>query len=377
MQKSRLAPQQIAKRAVFIAMSILALSGDLLASTSGEQSGKFSDELADALPGSGSLTAPATDPQKDSVKTKHLTILSYNIQQLGYPNWAGDHFEQQRLEMIPATLLALEKRPNVLIFQEVFTPASFEFLVDALSEQYPHHTLVAGEDCEDPRWTSVSGDCQTHTLKSNSGVLIFSQWPIEEQHAYVYHAVRISKSFDFMALKGVVYAKIRVGTEQPSHLHVFGTHLQATAKDHDIRLQQVGEMRKFIDGFGIPAQEPVILGGDFNVSSTQPSRLDDLLAGANVALNFDAKGIGSSSDATNRYRQLLAGSDATPRPDKTLDYVLYRTDHLQPLNQPSLEVINLKSSAPWTGTRLFSVNVELFDLSDHYPVSMEFEFPYQ
>jgi hypothetical protein len=121
----------------------------------------------------------------------------------------------------------------------------------------------------------------------------------------------------------------------------------------------------------------VILGGDFNVSSTQPSRLDDLLISANVALTFDAKGIGSSSDVTNHYRQLLAGSDATPRPDKTLDYVLYRTDHLQPLNQPTLEVINLKSSAPWIGTRLFSPDVELFDLSDHYPVSMDFEFPSQ
>lgn len=365
MHKSQFAFQQIGKRAIFIAISIFALSGDLLASTT--------DDLSD----SSSLNALVTDPQKDSVKTKRITILSYNIQQLGYPNWAGNHFEKQRLEMIPHTLLALENRPGVLIFQEVFTPESFDFLVNELSEKYPHHTLVAGENCEDPSWTSVSGDCQVNTVKSNSGVLILSQWPIDEQHAYVYHAVRISKSFDFMALKGVVYAKIRVGAEQPSHIHVFGTHLQATAKDHDIRMQQVSEMRNFIDGFEISAQEPVILGGDFNVSSTQQSRLDDLLAGANVALALEAKGVGSSSDATNGYRQLLSGSDAKPRPDKTLDYVLYRTDHLQPLNQPTLEVINLKSSAPWTGTKLFSPDVELFDLSDHYPVSMDFEFPYQ
>ncbi|MFT7138320.1 MAG: phospholipase C [Candidatus Azotimanducaceae bacterium] len=365
MQKSRFTSLQIIKWAIFIAMSIFALSGDLLASTAGD------------LTDSGSLTALATDPHKDSVNTKQITVLSYNIQQLGYPNWAGNHFEKQRLEMIPQTLLALEKRPDVLIFQEVFTPEAFDYLVNGLSEQYPHHTLVAGENCEDPSWASVSGDCQINTVKSNSGVLIFSQWPIEEQHAYVYHAVRISKSFDFMALKGVVYAKIRVGVEHPSHIHVFGTHLQATAKDHDVRMQQVGEMRKFIDGFGISAEQPVILGGDFNVSSTQQSRLDDLLAGANVALALEAKGVGSSSDATNSYRQLLSGFDAKPRPDKTLDYVLYRTDHLQPLNQPKLQVINLKSPAPWTGTRLFSPDVELSDLSDHYPVLMEFKFPYQ
>ena len=369
MQKSRFASLQTGKRAIFIAMYIFALSSDLVASTSGQQS--------DVPSIRDSLTALVTEPRKDSVKTKRFTILSYNIQQLGYPNWAGNHFEKQRLEMIPQTLLALEKRPGVLIFQEVFTPESFDFLVNELSEQYPHHTLVAGEDCEDRAWTSVSGDCRINTVKSNSGVVIFSQWPIEEQHAYVYHSVRISKSFDFMALKGVVYAKIRVGAEQPSHIHVFGTHLQATGKDHDIRMQQVSEMRKFIDGFGIPAEEPVILGGDFNVSSVEQARLEDLLAGANVALALEVKGVGSSSDATNTYRQLLSGPDAKPRPDKTLDYVLYRTDHLQPLNQPKLQVINLKSSAPWTGSRLLSPDVELFDLSDHYPVSMEFEFPYQ
>jgi phospholipase C len=306
-----------------------------------------------------------------------MTILSYNIQQLGYPNWAGNHFEKERLEMIPQTLLSLEKRPGVLIFQEAFTPEAFDFLVNELSEHYPFHTLVAGENCQDPAWASVSGNCQVDTVKSNSGVLIFSIWPIEEQHAYVYLAVRISKSFDFMAQKGVVYAKIRVGTEQPSHIHVFGTHLQATAKDHDIRMLQISEMRKFIDGFAIPANEPVILGGDFNVSSTRKSRLDDLLAGANVALTLEPKGVGSSSDATNGYRQLLSGSDAKPRPDKTLDYVLYRTDHLHPVNQPQLEVINLKSRAPWTGTKLFNPDVELFDLSDHYPVAMEFVFPDQ
>ena len=140
---------------------------------------------------------------------------------------------------------------------------------------------------------------------------------------------------------------------------------------------QVSELREFINGFGIPAEEPVILGGDFNVSSMQQSRLDDLLAGANVALRFETQAVGSSSDATNGYRQLLSGSEAKPRPEKTLDYVFYRTDHLRPVSQPELRVINLKSKAAWTGTRLFNPDVELFDLSDHYPVAMDFVFPDQ
>jgi phospholipase C len=313
----------------------------------------------------------------DGLRTQRITILSYNIQQLGYPNWAGNHFEKERLELIPKTLQSLKKRPEVIIFQEVFTTDALDFLVKEMSEQYPYHTLIAGENCKDPKWTSVSGNCQTDTIKSNSGVLIFSFWPIAEQHAYVYQSVRISKSFDFMAQKGVVYAKIRVGLEQPWQLHVFGTHLQATAKDHDIRMLQISEMRKFIDEFQIPKKEAVILGGDFNVSSNEQSRLSELLAGANATLTLEAKGVGSSSDATNGYRQLISGPDSSPRPDKTLDYVLYRTDHLNPVNQPKLHVINLKSRVPWTGSRIFNADVKLFDLSDHYPVAMEFAFPAQ
>ena len=338
---------------IFAAIFILALSSSLLASTTAEL------------------------PLKDGAKTQPITILSYNIQQLGYPNWAGNHFEKARLEMIPETLRSLKKRPDVVIFQEVFTPDAFLFLVNEMSELYPYHTPIAGENCKDPIWGSVSGNCQMSKVKSNSGVLIFSRWPIEEQHAYVYHSVRISKSFDFMAQKGVVYARIRVGAEQPWQIHVFGTHLQATAKDHDIRMLQIGEMRKFIDGFQIPANEPVILGGDFNVSSIKQSRLDDLLTAANVKLALEVEGVGSISDATNGYHQLISGSDLKSRSDKTLDYLLYRTDHLNPVNQPKLHVINLKSRLPWKGTRLFNPDVELYDLSDHYPVAMEFVFSVQ
>lgn len=357
MSKSQFTLQQIGLGCIFIAISIFGLSSSALAATS--------DELA------------PLDPQGDGGKTRGITILSYNIQQLGYPNWAGDHFEKERLEMIPQTLLSLDKQPGVLIFQEAFTLEAFDFLVKKLSDHYPFHTLVAGESCQDSTWASVSGNCQEDTVKSNSGVLIFSVWPIVEQHAYVYRAVRISKTFDFMAQKGVVYAKIQIGTGLTSYLHVFGTHLQATARDHDIRMRQISEMRKFIDSFAIPASDPVILGGDFNVSSTQKSRLEDLLSGANVALTLQAKGVGSISDATNGYRQLLSGPDAKQRPDKTLDYIFYRTDHLHPANKPKLQVINLKSRAPWKGTRFFNPDVELFDLSDHYPVALEFLLPDQ
>ena len=311
-----------------------------------------------------------------------IIVMTYNIQQLGYPNWMANHFEKQRLELIPETITALSKRPDVLILQEVFTQHSFEFLVNMMSEIYPYHTQVAGEDCEDRRWASISGDCEPSFIKGSSGVVIFSRWPIDEQHAYVFHAVRVSKSFDFLARKGVVYAKIQVerdnpkqpNPKQPITLHVFGTHLQASAKEHDIRLLQLDEMRRFIDGFHISALEPVILGGDFNISSTDQPRLDDLFSHAVAKVRLPKGGIGSISDSTNEYLRLLEGANAEVRADTTLDYLLFRTDHLQPVNIPTLQVVDLKSKTPWLGTRVLKPDVELSDLSDHYPAIIEFEF---
>ena len=321
-----------------------------------------------------SLATPLLKQQAvTSAAPQTITVMTYNIQQLGFPNWISDHFEKQRLELIPETIKTLSKRPDVLILQEVFTEHSFKFLVDMMSDIYPYHTQVAGEDCKDRRWASVT-NCEASLIKGNSGVLIFSRWPIEQQHAYIFHAVRVSKSFDFLARKGVVYAKIQVEREQPIVLHIFGTHLQASTEEHDIRLLQLDEMRAFIDSFKIPVEQPVILAGDFNINSTDQSGFNDMLAHAVAKVTLLEGGVGSISERTNGYLRLLASADSEVRADTTLDYVLYRVDHLQPVNKPKLQVLDFKSNTPWLGTRMLKPDVELYDLSDHYPAIIELEF---
>jgi phospholipase C len=329
------------------------------------------------------LAAPSLKQQATiSAASQAITVMTYNIQQLGYPNWIADHFEKQRLELIPETIKTFAPRPDVLVLQEVFTQYSYDFLLSTLSEIYPYHTQVVGEDCKDPRWSSISGNCRFSLIKGNSGLLIFSRWPIEQQHAYVFDAVRVSKTFDFLARKGVVYAKIEVTQNnsnqlaEPMMLHVFGTHLQASAEEHDIRLLQLDEMRRFIDGFKIPKDQAVILAGDFNISSIDQSGFNDMLVHAMAVVTSEEGGVGSISDSTNQYRRLLAATDAEIKPDLTLDYVLYRSDHLQPINKPKLQVIDFKSSSAWRGARLFKPDVELNDLSDHYPAMMQFEFSF-
>jgi phospholipase C len=309
------------------------------------------------------LSAQATKPSLT------VTVMTYNIQQLGYPSWLASHFEKERLTLIPQTLLALAEHPDVVVFQEVFTEHAFGFLVQELSAQYPYHTGVVAEDCRAASWSSVGGDCRQRSYKGNGGVTIFSRWPIAAQHAYVYHAVRISTTFDFMAQKGAVYARI---SQNGQALHVLGTHLQARpdAASHTIRMRQLQEMRDWFDDFKVPKSEPVILAGDFNVSSGDREGLAELLRVTQASVELSSQDIGSISPATNEYLNLISF-----RPEeKTLDFVLYRTDHLNPSNRPLLKVLNFKSATPWTGPRVFRKDVELRDLSDHYPTLAAFEF---
>jgi phospholipase C len=312
------------------------------------------------------------EPVADSTgKQERIVVMTYNIQQLGYSDWMANHFETQRLALIPRAILSHDQRPDILIMQEVFTEHSFEYLVTAFAHYYPYHTEVVAESCISGNWTSVAGNCRQDSLKGNGGVLILSRWPMKEKHAYVYHGGRVSSTFDFMAQKGAVYARIEVGHgERNTLVHVLGTHLQADGGSHDIRMQQIEEMRLWIDQFNIEKAEAVILGGDFNVSSHDTAKLADLLNRTNTALTLPTRDLGSVSPGTNQYLNLISAG----KTDKTVDYILYRKDHLIPKNRPVLQVINLKSDTPWKGRRVFGADIEMNDLSDHYPTLMVFEF---
>ena len=81
------------------------------------------------------LAAPQLrDKLVSASEPQAITVMSYNVQQLGYANWMANHFEKQRLELIPEAIQALSIRPDVLVLQEVFTEHSFTFLVKQMSE---------------------------------------------------------------------------------------------------------------------------------------------------------------------------------------------------------------------------------------------------
>ncbi len=97
----------------------------------------------------------------------------------------------------------------------------------------------------------------------NGGIFIASKWPIieEDQHIFVNSD---PESWDFVAAKGVAYAKVNKTVDGKSQIfHVMGTHFQAGSTD-DIQYGQAKEWSDFMTSKNIPKDEPVIYAGDLN-----------------------------------------------------------------------------------------------------------------
>ncbi len=298
-------------------------------------------------------------------------VMSYNIQQMGFPSWFGRHYEQQRLEKLSPRILEMDPLPDVIVFQEAFITSAHQHIVESLKEVFPYATQIGGETCSTEGWSSEATNCELdsvrHQLTHNSGVFILSRWPIEASHSLTYKNYRVSYTFDFMARKGAVYARIN---KDGNLFHVVGTHLQADRASHDIRMAQLDEMKTWLDAFEISKQEAVILAGDFNVDSRNLIQSGNMLSHANAWVYMNKDDEGSVSSASNRYLNLIYGDVE----EKTLDYILYRVDHLNPLGVAELKVLDFKSSTPWSTDSWFFEDQDIYDISDHYPVMLTYYF---
>lgn len=322
-----------------------------------------------------SLTGPAL-----SADYPPITVMSYNLMQLPVQDWD----QTQRLNHLPAALRTLNPLPDIIGYSEVFTDAAYDTI--AGMAEYPYRTPIVGQTCHGGGWDSISGDCSGWFTVIRGGVTVTSRHPILEQHALVFSHYA-NGSWDALSNKGAAYARISV---QGQPVHLVATHLQATHDggdddEHVIRMRQLAEMKAWLDEFAIPFEEPLILTGDMNVPFSRSAQVADMLAVTGTRLNFDAAAEPASYPEANwmaRAANYHFGHDMCYR--DTLDYVLWREDHLQPENTPEMTVLPLKSATAWywdylegdwplcAGERYHAGYTR--DLSDHYPVLTTFDF---
>jgi sphingomyelin phosphodiesterase len=269
-----------------------------------------------------------------------FSVLAYNIYMR--PTSLFKNGQSIRARLLPAQLQGYD----ALIFSEAFDDDTRAELLSGLRAEYPYATSILGTD---------------RGVEQDGGVIIVSRWPIVAEDERRFGDVCAGS--DCQADKGVKYAKIERGGR---FFHVFGSHTQAwpTPEGARVRARQFALIKEFVDAKGIPADEPVMIGGDLNVDRLKfKAEFDDMLRILDAACP-PLQGYPYTWDSTtNDLAESTGGYEY-------LDYVLWSKRHLQPaksLNEPRI----LRAAEEW---KEYGFERAMWDLSDHYPVHGRFEF---
>ncbi|MEC3912099.1 endonuclease/exonuclease/phosphatase family protein [Sphingobium sp. CR2-8] len=238
---------------------------------------------ATPLPHRAMTCAQATPPTvaveaDGKIATTTLTVLTYNIEGLGWPARAG---RAPSLHAIGERLAALRREgraPDVVLFQEMFSGAAKRAVT---ATGYP--AIVTG-----PRRTTRARNATKEVLPGRShikrgeiglhltggGLAIASRYAIihGDRHAY---GRRSCAGLDCLANKGIVLARVAI-PGVPTPVDIYNTHMNSRgasrAPDHRnlaAHDRQSLEASAFIDRSHDDAY-PLIFGGDFNMRHSEP-----------------------------------------------------------------------------------------------------------
>ncbi|AZA84129.1 sphingomyelin phosphodiesterase [Chryseobacterium lactis] len=255
------------------------------------------------------------------------------------------------------------KNYDVLLLQECFDNAAANKLRQKLLPTFPYQTPVLGQTKNG--WNNTFGDWREISSGGleNGGVMIASKYPIERTDQYIFPA---GCDFDALSLKGFAYVRI---IKDGKRIHLISVHTQSTqpgckGKEVEIRAQQLGIMKSYIDKLNIPADEMVVYGGDFNIikdSPEYPKMLQTLNVNAPVY-----KGLSSTWDTkTNTMASYHYPYPANQR--EYLDYIFVSKAHLVPALWQNV-AFDPVSSTLMNYTNLTGDPYYWADYSDHYPV---------
>lgn len=215
-------------------------------------------------------------PGGDSKTT--LTVLTYNIEGLGFPARSGRGKQLAEIGAHLAAMRAAGTAPDVVMFQEMFSGAAKSAV---MASGYP--AIAPG-----PRRTTSAPPSDAGKLPgkaklkrgeigvhfTGSGLAIASRYPIIHTELRAYGS-QACAGLDCLANKGIMLARI-VMPGVPTPIDLYNTHMnsrgasRAPAKRnlaaHD---RQALEASQFIDTTH-DDNFPVIFGGDFNMRRSEP-----------------------------------------------------------------------------------------------------------
>lgn len=194
--------------------------------------------------------------------TDSFKILSLNVGQMPFP--LGLDSRDKRLKLLIDTILSNEDL-DVLCFQELFRKEARISIVNKLKDEYPYYLV-----------DSSSGK---YYIGVNSGLAIFSKYPIIDTIKHTYKHFRGVENF---AKKGLLGVKIKI---TDMFINIFNTHLQSgigsepcvckifdyfsdspgsNMSSTELKIAQVEELAHEIEVFCYET-EKVVSVGDFNI----------------------------------------------------------------------------------------------------------------
>ncbi len=275
--------------------------------------------------GLGQSDQPLSPPNK-------IKVLSWNIYML--PGVVKVKGKTARASAIGETLK--DSDYDVIVFQEAFHHKSRRRIQKLVEINFPYQAGPANQ--------------KLISLKTNSGIWIFSKYPIISTRSIIF---KNRSGIDAFSRKGALLAEIEINHQR---VQVAGTHLQNSGPAW-IRQSQCVEFYHRILKPELKPGVPQIICGDFNIDQKQEEEYKAMLQNLN-ATNGDLSGeFQFSYDRSLNDLHVEAGSEKD-----LLDYILIR-------NHSEYDILTRKILAfrrPWAYNHA--------DLSDHFALEAEVQF---
>jgi phospholipase C len=230
---------------------------------------------------------------------------------------------------------------DVVVFQEAFCPIARRQIRQLLAKSYPYQAGPANR--------------RMLSLKVNSGIWIFSKYPILSDEEMIFTE---RTGWDAFSRKGALLVEINVNG---SPIQIVGTHLQ-NAGDDKIRRAQCSEVfRKLL----LPNKKigtPQLICGDFNINKYK------------------------SGESYQMMLDVLEATDGEPTSNQKFSYDRLNNDlHVEKgTNQDLIDYILIRDNGAWVDCLHRDVialrsqwDPDHQDLSDHYSMAIEINYSNQ
>ncbi|MBE8435889.1 sphingomyelin phosphodiesterase [Leptospira borgpetersenii] len=303
----------------------------------------------------GSVSVPSGSSRvRSNSQNLEIKILSHNVSLMStqLPAWA-DWGQKERAEQIANSDYI--KHQDIIVFEGLSDANARKILLDGIHSQYPYQTEAVGSTRNG--WNATLGVYRQST-SADGGVVIVSQWPIEEKVQYIFDnpGCGVESSYH----KGFIYVRINKNGKK---FHVIGTQVQMVGPacsdlGRSVRMNQFNNIKDFIDTKAIPRDELVLIAGNLNVT-----RGSDEYYGMLTSLNVSEPkyaGIPYTQDPQVNALTALRHRDSQPT---YTNYVLVSKSHSQPEVWQNLAYDPI---SPKTWKR--SNGHISYEFSDSYPV---------